>query len=71
MPSLRLTVSADWVARFDAMIRVYDEWEGPGPDKRTTAALFRKWVAQYARRDIRTYEGNIAAEAVGSVGDPT
>lgn len=69
MLNLTLTVSQDWIDRFDAYIRDAEPWEGRGPDRRTTEELFRKWVGRYSRRDIRTYEGNKAAEAVVPVDD--
>ncbi len=70
MPSLTITVSQDWVARFDAMIRSDRPWEDGGTDPRKTSELFLDWVRDYARRDIRRHEGNVAAEAVTNVSDP-
>lgn len=74
MPTLTLTLSQDWIARFDAYARDRYPWEGPGPDTRTTKDLYKEEI-RVTKREILNFERNTRAEFGGTVladlDDPT
>ena len=72
MAKITLTVSQEWVDRFELFARDDEPWDEPGPDTRTAALLFREWVTKTARYEILNFERNNRAKTGGaSLPDPT